>query len=73
MQHSLEPTESALSGYAEQIGYCDGCGLHDHHLRADLCRVCRKRTPANEAQDDDTLGAEADVTAAMEVLRVAAA
>lgn len=72
MQHYRNPTQNALTGHAERIGYCDGCGRHDHHLRADLCPACRKRV-AGETHADDALGAEADVSAAMNVLRGAAA
>lgn len=55
----------------ERIDYCELCGRLDHHLRAGLCARCARQTHT-ESTADDALGAEADVSAAMRVLRGAA-
>jgi len=45
----------------EQIGYCQRCGLLDHHLEHELCPQCLRITPMRNDDLDDLLGIEMTV------------
>lgn len=46
----------------EHIGYCEWCGLLDHHLIEGECAACRAKLGAAVVTDDDVaLGDESDV------------
>lgn len=34
------------------VGYCQRCGMLDHHLEHELCPLCLKITPMHEEVDD---------------------
>lgn len=45
----------------ESIGYCQWCGLLDHHLVYELCPQCANKT-VMRGHDADQCGREADVS-----------
>ncbi len=53
-----------MSNTTEYIGYCEVCGLLDHHLLGGVCPSCQSKVQTYQGHDYEgiTLGAEADVS-----------